>query len=82
KQHHQGHLKRIKCHPILGKKTAIICWRHNVEVREKAIAAIKWTEQASKIEGSKHWEYKLVPEDAIGPGREFGFVIGHSMKIT
>jgi hypothetical protein len=51
----------------------------NVDVKEKAVAAIKWTEHASKIEGNKPWEYKLVPEDAIGVGREFGFVISHAV---
>ena len=51
------------------------------DVKEKAQAAIKWAEQASKLEGSKPWEYKLVPEDAIGAGREFGFVLGHAIRV-
>ena len=49
--------------------------------KEKAIAAIKWAEMASKSEPSKLWEYKLVPEDAIGAGREFGFVVSHAMNV-
>jgi type III restriction enzyme len=51
------------------------------DVKEKAHAAIKWAEQASKLEGSKPWEYKLVPEDAVGIGREFWFVLGHAVRI-
>ena len=51
------------------------------DVKEKAHAAIKWAEQASKLEGSKPWEYKLVPEDAVGAGREFWFVMGHAVKV-
>lgn len=53
----------------------------NEEVKEKAIAAIKWSEMASKSEANKTWEYKLVPEDAIKTGREFGFVISHAVKV-
>ena len=52
------------------------------EVKEKAQAAAKWVEMASRAEQGKSWEYKLVPEDAVGPGREFGFVISHAVRIA
>jgi hypothetical protein len=51
------------------------------DVREKAHAAVKWVEQASKIEGTKPWGYRLVPEDAVGAGRDLGFVLSHAVRV-
>jgi type III restriction enzyme len=53
----------------------------NDQVKEKARAAIKWAEVASKIDGEKPWDYKLVPEDAVGAGREMAFVLGHAVRV-
>lgn len=49
----------------------------NEEVQEKARAAIKWCECASKVDADgKTWEYRLVPGDKIVVGNTFKYVIG------
>jgi type III restriction enzyme len=51
------------------------------EVREKALAAIDWCEKASSLAGTKPWEYKLVPDDVIGPTRDLRFLLSHAARI-
>jgi type III restriction enzyme len=51
------------------------------EVREKALAASRWCEAASNITGSKPWEYKLVPDDEIGPTRDLKFLLSHAVRV-
>lgn len=48
------------------------------EVRDKAIAAIRWCKLASEIEKQFKWEYKLLPDDIITPSYDLKFVLGHS----
>ena len=52
------------------------------EVREKALAAIRWCEAASSIKGSKPWEYKLVPDDVIRLTMDLAFVLNHAVKVS
>ncbi len=50
------------------------------EVRHKALAATRWCEVASAVPNSKPWEYKLIPDDVILPGRNFAFIISHAVR--
>ena len=50
------------------------------DVRSKAKAAIAWCEHASKKD-EKQWEYRLVPEDAIGPSADLRFVLGQAVVV-
>ena len=52
------------------------------EVREKALAAIRWCKAASNIEGSKPWEYKLIPDDVIESTRDLRFVFSHAVSLS
>jgi type III restriction enzyme len=54
----------------------------NFEVKEKALAAIRWCESASKIEKALKWEYRLIPDDTIKLGYDFKFVIAHALNTT
>jgi type III restriction enzyme len=51
------------------------------EVKDKAIAAIRWCKLASEIEKQFKWEYKLIPDDIIKPGYDLKFVLGHSVMV-
>lgn len=51
------------------------------EVNDKARAAVQWAEMASTVDQNKGWEYKLIPEDAVSLNSEFGFVIGHAVRV-
>lgn len=54
----------------------------NDDVREKAKAAIKWCECASKVDADcKIWEYRLIPGDKIIIGNTFKYAIGMSVAI-
>jgi len=53
----------------------------NDEVSAKALAAIRWCEEASKIKGSKPWSYKLIPAEAIESTRDLKFIMGHAVKV-
>lgn len=53
------------------------------EVQEKAKAAIKWCECASKVDADgKQWEYRLIPGDKIIIGNTLKYVIGLAVPIT
>lgn len=53
------------------------------EVQEKAKAAIKWCECASKVDADgKTWEYQLIPGDKIVVGNTLKYVIGLAVPIS
>lgn len=55
----------------------------NEDVQEKAKAAIKWCECASKVDADgKKWEYRLIPGDKIVVGNTFKYVIGLAVSIV
>ena len=55
----------------------------NDDVQEKAKAAIKWCECASKVDADcKIWEYCLIPGDKIIVGNTFKYAIGMSVAIN
>ena len=55
----------------------------NDEVQEKAKAALKWCECASKVDADgKTWEYRLVPGDKIIVGNTFKYVMGMAVPIV
>lgn len=55
----------------------------NEEVQEKAKAASKWCECASKVDADgKTWEYRLVPGDKIVVGNTFKYVIGMAVPVV
>ena len=54
----------------------------NDDVQEKAKAAIKWCECASKVDADcKVWEYRLLPGDKIIIGNTFKYAISMSVAI-
>ncbi|HBG25967.1 MAG: hypothetical protein A2Y10_13845 [Planctomycetes bacterium GWF2_41_51] len=52
----------------------------NQEVKDKAIAAIRWCKLASDVEKQFKWEYKLIPDDIIKSGYDLKFVLGNSIN--
>jgi type III restriction enzyme len=50
------------------------------EVRDKALAAIRWCQAASGIPAAKQWEYKLVPDDVVGPAVDLRFVLSQAVR--
>lgn len=55
----------------------------NKDVQEKAKAALKWCECASKVDADgKTWEYRLVLGDKIVVGNTFKYVIGMAVPIV
>jgi type III restriction enzyme len=55
--------------------------RMDQEVKDKAIAAIRWCKLASEIEKQSKWEYKLIPDDVIKQGYDLKFVLGQSFML-
>ncbi len=51
------------------------------EVEDKAKAAIRWCEVASKVSGAKCWEYKLIPDSIIDSARDLKFIIGQAVRV-
>lgn len=52
------------------------------EVQEKAKAAIKWCECASKVDADgKMWEYRLIPRDRINIGNTLKYVAGLAVAV-
>ena len=51
------------------------------KVRAKAVAAVGWCVEATRIPNSKPWEYKLIPDDIIKPGLTLGFLLSHAVKV-
>jgi len=51
------------------------------EVHDKAIAAIRWCEAAS-TQDRKRWEYRLIPENAVGATLEFRFVLSQAVNVA
>jgi type III restriction enzyme len=52
------------------------------EVQEKAKAALKWCECASKVDADgKTWEYRLILGDKIVVGNTFKYVIGLAVPV-
>jgi len=53
------------------------------EVQEKAKAALKWCECASKVDADgKTWEYRLVPGNKIIIGNTLKYVIGLAVPVS
>lgn len=53
------------------------------EVQEKAKAALKWCECASKVDADgKSWEYRLIPGDKIVIGNTLKYVTGLAVPIS
>jgi hypothetical protein len=48
----------------------------------KAKAAIKWCEAASKADKQKPWEYKLIPDDAVKRTNDFKFTIAQAVTVA
>lgn len=53
----------------------------DAEVKEKAIAALRWCQTASGIPGGKPWEYKLIPDDAIDAANDFRFTVSQAHRF-
>jgi hypothetical protein len=51
------------------------------DVKDKAIAAAKWAEVATKELTDKPWEYKLIPETAIFRTGDLKYILGHGVKL-
>lgn len=51
-------------------------------VHDKAVAAFRWCTTASSIKGSKSWEYKLIPDNAVESTRDFKFILSCSIKVS
>lgn len=51
------------------------------EVKEKALAALRWCQTASGIGGGKTWEYKLIPDDAIDAANDFSFTASQAHRF-
>jgi len=54
----------------------------DTEVKEKALAAIRWCQIASTVKIGLKWEYKLIPDDAIKPTHDFKFILGNACSLT
>ena len=55
----------------------------NEEVQEKAKAAVKWCECASKVDADhKEWIYRLIPGEKIQIGNTFKFVAGMAVPVS
>ena len=55
----------------------------NEEVQEKAKAAVKWCECASKVDADhKEWIYRLIPGEKIKIGNTFKFVAGMAVPVS
>jgi len=52
----------------------------DAEVRGKALAGIRWCQAASTIPAAKPWEYRLVPDDAVGATVDLGFVLSKAVR--
>ena len=52
------------------------------EVKEKALAAVRWCGEASKAEKGFRWEYKLVPAEAINASYTLQFILGHCAQVV
>ena len=50
------------------------------EVKEKALAAVRWCAEASNAEKGLMWHYKLIPADVIEPTFTLQFILSHSVK--
>ena len=53
----------------------------DAEVREKALAALRWCKAASDITGGKPWEYKLIPDDAVQPANDLLLTVSQSCRF-
>jgi type III restriction enzyme len=53
----------------------------DAEVRTKAEAAEEWCAEASKLPGSKPWEYKLVPDDVVKTTLSLAFIISQAIRV-
>jgi len=51
------------------------------EVKDKAVAAIRWCQIALTIKEAIKWKYKLIPDDVIKRGYDFKFIIGNAFKL-
>jgi type III restriction enzyme len=54
----------------------------DTEVKEKALAAIRWCQIASTVKIGLKWEYKLIPDDVIKPTHDFKFILGNACSLT
>jgi len=54
----------------------------DVEVKKKAIAALRWCQAASGIPGGKPWEYKLIPDDAIDAANDLRFTVSLAHRFS
>ena len=53
----------------------------NIDVKEKALVSIKWTEIATKHIIDKPWEYKLIPENVITNTSDLKFILSQCVNI-
>jgi type III restriction enzyme len=54
----------------------------DTEVKEQALAAIRWCQIASTVKNGLKWEYKLIPDDVIKPTHDFKFILGNACSLT
>lgn len=51
-------------------------------IKDKAKSAITWCKIASKIEASKPWEYRLIPDDVIKMTSDFAFIVSQAVNLV
>ncbi|MDD2772659.1 MAG: DEAD/DEAH box helicase family protein [Elusimicrobiales bacterium] len=51
-------------------------------VHDKALAALRWCETASSLKGSKPWEYKLIPDNAVEPTHDLKLILSCAVKVV
>ncbi len=52
------------------------------DVREKALAGMRWCEAATSVADGKPWEYRLLPEVAVSSTSDLRFALGQSVRIS
>ncbi len=55
--------------------------KYLVEVKEKAVAALRWCQTVSDIPDGKSWEYKLIPDDIIEAANDLKFTVSHAHRF-
>ena len=53
----------------------------DAEVKQKALAAIRWCKEVSTIRGQKPWEYRLVPAEVVDPTHKLSLVLSMALKV-
>jgi type III restriction enzyme len=51
------------------------------EVKDKALAAIRWCDIASSVERALKWDYKLIPDDTIKVEYTLRFILSNAVRV-